>query len=100
MLMRRHRWDTDQITLLPVPALAVMNVIAFAFEHQNQFFGHMAMLARASARADPLKINPGMVGRRLGMRMHHPFDLSLTRLLPRLFDVARDMVDFAAKIRL
>ena len=55
MLVRGHRWHTDQIALLPIPALTVMNVVAFALEDENQLFRHMAMLTGTAARLDLLK---------------------------------------------
>src|SRR5262245_38575235 len=100
MLVRRHRWNADQIALLPVPALTVVDVVALSLEHQNQFFRYMAMLTRTSARFDLLKIDPSMVGRGLRVRMDHPFDLALARLFPQLLGVARDVIDFAAEVSL
>src|SRR6266498_1543704 len=46
VLVLGHPRNTNQIALLPVPALAVVNIVTFSLEHQDELLGDVAMAPR------------------------------------------------------
>src|SRR6266498_3041241 len=97
MLMFDHRWNIDQISLLPVPALAVVNIISTAIDDEDLLFGHVTVRSRTAPRRDFLKVQPNPPGRTINVRMGVPFQAPLAGPFPGLFFEANHMGDRLAE---
>src|SRR5262245_23389722 len=91
MLMLCHRRDADKIASLPIPALAVMDVIAAPLDNEHLLLRHMPVFAGAAPRRNFLHIEPDSARRAVYFRMGEPFQPPLAAPFPRLL-VVRDHV--------
>src|ERR671924_767350 len=98
--MLGHAGNTNQIALLPVPALAVVDIVTFSFEHEDELFRNMAVPPRTAAGRYLVKVNVFAFGRDHHFRMNQPFDPSLPGPLPELFFLQYAMRRRAAEIGL
>src|SRR5581483_10910343 len=100
MLVCNAGGDADEVAGVPVPALAVVHVVAGAFEHHDLLLGQVAMLARAAAGRDLAEVHPHVVGRGLGGRVDQPLELAHGSHLPRPLGFSGHVVDFPAEVGL
>src|SRR5262249_4368288 len=100
MLVLGHRGDADEVALLPVPALAIVDVVAATPHDEDEFLSDMPVAPGPAARWDLLHVDPFLFGRGRGVRVDVPPDDALRGQLPLLFGAAHHMIDGPAELDL
>src|SRR5215510_947634 len=98
--MFRHRWNTNQVSLIPVPALAVVNVVSPPLENDNVFLRRMAMLPRPAPAWNFLEINEFSFRGQPALRVNQPFNPPLPCHLPGLLSFHHHMRRHATEVGL
>src|SRR5215475_9707302 len=86
-----HRRNTDQVSLVPVPAVAVVNVVSPPLENDNVFLRRMAVLPRPAPAWNLLEINKFSFRGQSTLGVNQPFNPPLPCHLPGLLSFHHDM---------